>query len=446
MRMMIIRRKIVIACIAWIISASALSFFFFIPTFAQTKDELEAELQKIEAQIAQYEQAVAKTQSEKQTLANKINQLKKEQEKTQLQIKATNLEIATLDSRISETQSSIQGTEEKLAQGKEQIAGLLRSLHEQNQRSIVEVFFIENGFSALFSDLESIQKLSQSLIAKMSEVRVVKSDLETQRSDLESKQGEKKNLLSVQLLQKQSTQAKANEQSKILKKTQGKESQYQKMLADSKKHAQEIRDRIYELLDVRVQITFGDAVNIAEWASQQTGVRPALILAILTQESNLGKNVGTCNRLGDPPSKSWKTIMKPTRDQEPFLAITRELGMDPDTTPVSCPMHAADGSQIGWGGAMGPAQFIPSTWMLYKNKISSLTGTSPANPWDMRDAFVATALLMRDNGAASDASNAEWRAAMLYFSGSTNTKYRFYGDNVLALAQRYEDDIKALKQ
>ena len=31
-------------------------------------------------------------------------------------------------------------------------------------------------------------------------------------------------------------------------------------------------------------------------------MRPAFLLAILTQESDLGKNVGTCNRAGDPPS------------------------------------------------------------------------------------------------------------------------------------------------
>jgi len=42
--------------------------------------------------------------------------------------------------------------------------------------------------------------------------------------------------------------------------------------------------------------------------------------------------------------------MKPDRDQEPFLAITKELGRDPDMTPVSCPMRDKNGKRIGWGG------------------------------------------------------------------------------------------------
>jgi hypothetical protein len=35
---------------------------------------------------------------------------------------------------------------------------------------------------------------------------------------------------------------------------------------------------------------------------------------------------------------------------------------------------------------------------------------------------------------------------MKYFSGSTNTRFRFYGDNVLKLADKYQADIDALNQ
>jgi membrane-bound lytic murein transglycosylase B len=201
---------------------------------------------------------------------------------------------------------------------------------------------------------------------------------------------------------------------------------------------------MYELLGVGTQINFGEAVTIATWVEGVTDVPAAFLLAILTQESNLGKNVGTCNRPGDPPEKSWKVVMKPTRDQEPFKTITSELGRDPDITPVSCPMKNKDGSQMGWGGAMGPAQFIPSTWMGYRARVAAITGKA-ADPWDIRDAFVAAALLLKSNGA-DETRDGQWKAAMRYFSGGTNTRYRFYGDNVLATTAKYEQDIKDLKQ
>jgi membrane-bound lytic murein transglycosylase B len=107
-------------------------------------------------------------------------------------------------------------------------------------------------------------------------------------------------------------------------------------------------------------------------------------------------------------------------------------------------MKNKDGSQLGWGGGMGPAQFIPSTWIGYKDKVSALTGKSPADPWDIRDAFMAAALLLKNNGA-DGTRDGEWKAAMRYFSGSTNTRYRFYGDNVMALADKYKQDIADLE-
>ena len=46
-----------------------------------------------------------------------------------------------------------------------------------------------------------------------------------------------------------------------------------------------------------------------------------------------------------------------------------------------------------------PAQFIPSTWVMYEKRIASLTGHSIPNPWDPFDAFTASAILLADNGA-----------------------------------------------
>jgi membrane-bound lytic murein transglycosylase B len=104
-------------------------------------------------------------------------------------------------------------------------------------------------------------------------------------------------------------------------------------------------------------------------------------------------------------------------------------------------MRDKKGNQVGWGGAMGPAQFIPSTWMGYRAKVTNITGKT-ANPWDIRDAFIASALKLGADGAKT--KEGEWAAAMRYFSGSTNVRFRFYGDQVVARANAYQEDIDAL--
>ena len=96
---------------------------------------------------------------------------------------------------------------------------------------------------------------------------------------------------------------------------------------------------------------------------------------------------------------------------------------------------------------MGPAQFIPTTWQLYVDRIRKITGHNPPNPWDPFDAFAAAALLLKDNGAAAGTYSAERTAALKYLAGSNwkKTAYSFYGDDVMALAQKYQEQINILQ-
>lgn len=412
---------------------------------AAARQALEQELAEIERQIKAYEQQLLQIKGEKNTLQNKIRQLRNRQAALNLEIRATTLKISDLEKKMSVTLDDIARHEHILTSLRRQLGDYIRLIYQRDSFPFYYTFLLGGKLSDMLVDLEAYVQVSEGLQVLMNELKTTKAQLEAQAAILEEQRLENQNLLALSVLQQQTLASAVAEQNTLLKQTQGKESEYQKQLAANKQRAAEIRNRIYELLGVSQNITFGQAVEIATWVAKQTGVRAAFLLAVLTQESNLGKNVGTCNRPGDPPAKSWRVIMKPERDHEPWLAITKELGMNPDETPVSCPMRNKDGSQLGWGGAMGPAQFIPSTWQGYKGRVSAITGNSPANPWDIRDAFVAAAILLKANGA-DGTRNGDWKAAMRYFSGGTNPAYSFYGDSVLELTAKYEEDIAALDQ
>ncbi len=409
----------------------------------QEQEELQRQLKEIEAQIAQYQQELEGIKGEKSTLQNKINQLKKQQSTLNLQIKVTNLRIKELGGRMDNTQTAIEDSLTTIDQLQQQMARLIRLINEQEELPILYTFFANDNLSDIFGELDQHFQIFDSLGNLLDQTRKLKTQLDGQMQTLDQQQDDAQNLLSVKTLQQQQLAGSMDEQSSLLQQTKGKESNYQAVLSDKQKQAAEIRNRIYQLLGVTTQVTFGQALDIAQGVAAQTGVRAAFLLAVLTQESNLGKNVGTCNRPGDPPAKSWKVVMHPTRDRPLFSQITQELGLDSDTTPISCPMRDSKGKQIGWGGAMGPAQFIPSTWMGYKGKVEAITGKT-ANPWDIRDAFLAAGIKLAAGGATS--RGGEWAAAMRYFSGSTNTRYRFYGDSVVGMAAKYQSDIDKLNQ
>jgi hypothetical protein len=201
----------------------------------------------------------------------------------------------------------------------------------------------------------------------------------------------------------------------------------------------------FDLLGQTSTITFGEALALADSVASTTKIRPAFLLAILQEELSLEKTdlcyltnleTGEGIRAGDGASTS-KT-MDPARDIPDFLTITKALGKDPLKTLVTCPMS------FGWGGAMGPADFIPSTWMLYGSRVAKIT-SAPADPWNTKDAFLAAGLFLSDSGASSMTRTGEWNAAMIYFSGSADSGYDFYANGALTIEDKIAKEIETVQ-
>ena len=431
-----------------LISALALGLLPRFLIFAETspveeRQALEQELKKLEEEIYKYDQDIEKTEQEKETLENKISSLKSKIKKLDLQIYQGSIVIKDLGLQIKDTENSIEKTSLKIEETKKRLAVILRTIYEEDQKPLIEIL-LSDGFSEFFDDLVALEALNTSSKQLLENIKSLKVTLENQKKSLDEEKGATERQLQIQTIQKQESEKARKDQEYFLKLT---EAEYQKYLKEREgiaQKAQEIRSRIFELIGVPEAPTFGEAYDIAKFVSAQTGVRPALLLAVLTQESNIGKNVGQCfvTNLQNGDGVKLKTgqavskVMNPSRDIPYFMEIVQVLGRDPKNTPVSCPMS------IGWGGAMGPAQFIPSTWANpqynYGQKVAELTGKT-ADPWNIKDAFLAAGLYLKNLGAESN----EFRAVMKYFSGSSWSKWEeFYGNSVLSIAKQYEEDIK----
>jgi membrane-bound lytic murein transglycosylase B len=292
----------------------------------------------------------------------------------------------------------------------------------------------------VFREIDAFQTLKNALNSSFTQMAALRDDLSARKSALEDKQTEAQQVRTAQVIAKQAVQDDEKQKQNILTTTKGQEAAYQDLIANKQQQAAAIRAALFGLRDSGA-IPFGTAYQYAKEASAKTGVSPALILAILTQESDLGTNTGSClvtnlstgNGKGKNTGTPFANVMKAPRDTDPFQTITAALGRDWPTTPVSCPQST------GYGGAMGPAQFIPSTWMLYKDRLSRVTGEDMPDPWNARTAIFATALYMSDMGADAGTRTAERNAACKYFSGRTcSGSISVYGDSVMEL----RDDIQ----
>ncbi len=417
--------------------AAVFIFFLFLnvshaETEAQRRARLQSELQKLEKEIKEQQAIVDTLSGQRQSLERDIGLLNAKIKKSELAIKQRNYAISKLRSEINLLNSKLGNLDEKLKREKESLAQILRKNQQMDDVSMVELILNKRNISNIFLDMANFGTVKDALNASFKEIADTKGNINERKKILEEKKAEEYKLRELQALEKAKVVKAKREKDYILRTTKGEESKYKQLLEYKKRTAADIRAALFSLRDTK-GINFGDAYNYAKYASSKTGVRPALILGIIAQESNLGKNVGT---------GTWTKDMHPTRDRPIFKKLMAELGFNPDDMPVS------KKPWYGWGGAMGPAQFIPSTWILYKDRIAKLAGENPPNPWNPKTAFVATALLMKDNGADAGTRYAERLAALRYFAGWRNAKkpaYAFYGDGVMELADNFQRQIDILE-
>ncbi len=416
-------------CSVLAIALAPLSLYADTPSDQQA--QLQAQLDQLNQEISANQAKLAGQQTQRATLENQVAILDSQIKEAQLEIKQRNLTIQQVRGQIAQTQAGIATLDTKVAAGEASLAQILREMAEIDNTPLAEQ--ILNGtLGDAFKDMNDFDTLNKSLQNSFTTMAAQRSDLSARQQALEDQNQQESDLLQAQQAQAASLQNTENQKQTLITETKGQESLYQQIIANQQKNAAQIKQQLFALNGASHTASFGDMYTYAKEASALTGVEPAFILGILREESNLGQNIGTGN---------WKTDMNPNRDQPIFQQICSSLGLDPDAQKVS------KKPWYGWGGAMGPAQFIPSTWQLYQDRITKASGQNPANPWDPRTAVFAAALLLKDNGGDTQTAAAERLAAQRYLAGwknASNPAYAFYGNDVMGFTAEYQQDINVL--
>ncbi|MCE9585231.1 lytic murein transglycosylase [Candidatus Nomurabacteria bacterium] len=412
------------------------------------KDFCRNELSQIEAQLADLLKKQDEQKKQTGTLKGDVDYLTSQINALKTKIKARALVIAQLKVSIKEKTTKIVALSDKIDREHESLAQLLRNTNEFDNENLVHLVLSDKNMSSFYSDLESYVSIKKAIKKSVELITGVKVETEVQKKDLQTKQDAETNAkVELETAQKKVAQSET-EKKQLLSISKQKESEYAKLAAEKKVRADKIRAALFQLRDTKA-IPFGTALNYANLASQKTGVRPAFILAILTQESNLGTDQGSCyltnfdtgEGASSKSGKIFKNVMHPTRDIPPFISITKDLGRDPYKTLVSCPIGG-----YGYGGAMGPAQFIASTWSGLESKIARYLDVANPDPWEPRDAFMASAVFLADLGADAGTYTSEKTAACRYYGGgkSCTSVTTPYGVSVMKKATDIQTNIDFL--
>ncbi len=411
------------------------------------KARLEAELASLEKEIAAKQKQLEAQKGQSTSISRDIAILTSQIEKSKLDIKSKNLTIKKLGGEINQKNKTIQSLSIKIENEKESLAQMIRKEREIGELPLLALILSKESISDVYGDIDSFSSIKKGIQDSVDEIRGIKRNTEVEKKTLEQKKNAETDAKMEIENSKKKVELSEAEKKKLLEASKKTEAEYQKILSEKAKRRNEILTALFNLRDTAA-IPFSKALEYANLASKKTGIRPAFLLAILTQESNLGANVGSCYLsnpttgagVGAKSGKVFPNVMKPTRDVQPFLTITSELGRDPYKTLISCPY-----GNVGYGGAMGPSQFIPSTWQIIRGRVATSLGIKTADPWNPRDAFMASAIYLTDLGAGTQTYTSERNAACKYYSGrSCDNKTpanSFYGDSVLSKATNIQTNM-----
>lgn len=397
------------------------------------KEYCKGELAQIEAELARLIDLQKQQQKQTGTLTGDVNYLTSQINALKAKIKARALVISQLKVAITEKISKIGTLSEKIERQHQSIAQLLRNTNDFDNESMVHLVLSDSSLSSFYDDLESYASIKAAVKTSVDELRGIKNETESEKKDLEKKRNAETDAKAeLESAQQKVAQSEADKKQllAISKKT---EAAYQQLAAEKKAQADKIRSALFPLANTSQKIEFGTALAYANEANKLTGIDPAFLLAILTQESNLGSNVGQCyltdqatgSGVGKNTGTPFLNVMKPMGmpgrkgDVEDFLRITGKLGLVWNQTAISCPIAGVG----GYGGAMGPAQFIPTTWTLFETRLKNLLGHD-ANPWAPKDAFMASSMYLTDLGGVGASVSAQNIAACKYYgSGGASCSY-----------------------
>ena len=247
---------------------------------------LQAELTQVEADEAAAQKQLDSAQAQSASLSRDINVLTARIKAAQLDIKAKNLLIQSLGNDITIKENHISDLQANIDSGKQSLADTMRKMHELDSYSLPEVLLSQTSVSGFFTDIDTFQSVQSSLQTTFDQLQADQASTTAERDALDVRRNTEMDAKYVIQQQEASIASDQTQKKQLLSISKGNEKSYSSLVAQKQARAVQIRAALFSLRD-SAAIPFGQALQYANVAYQKTGVRPAFLLAILTQESAL---------------------------------------------------------------------------------------------------------------------------------------------------------------
>ncbi|MBM2820250.1 MAG: Peptidase [Candidatus Berkelbacteria bacterium] len=229
----------------------------FRPARAADLDTLRQEQQKkIEELNAAKKAADAKMQ-EAQSLKNEIKVLDASIAQIEAAIAETNFNIDSTQQQIDETQRQIDQKEAELAVQKENLYETMRVMYETPPESTTEIILGSNSLSEIVDRAQYIESLEYQIETTIKVIYQLKSELESQRNELEKKKGELSDLKSQQQAQKRGLDSQKSQKAAMVAQATDAQKAFEQRAATARASLDQLNAQINAITGNRNRISYG---------------------------------------------------------------------------------------------------------------------------------------------------------------------------------------------
>lgn len=216
-------------------------------------DAKNAEIQALQQQVTAYQSQVDSIDGQAQTLQSALNSISKSQKSLKTNLVVTSKKLDTTSLIIQQNQNQIGTLGQGIQKNTSALSETVRSLYENDQQTLAGLLLSNSSVSDFLRDVDDLSQVQSKLKNQVVSMQVAKSSLEQAQLTLAQKKSELQNLKGTLSDQKQVVDAEANQKADLLAQTRGQETQYQKLLDDTKARVAALNK---ELFDYESQLKF----------------------------------------------------------------------------------------------------------------------------------------------------------------------------------------------
>ncbi len=393
------------------------------PAYAKDKstDDIAKKKKSLKNDIEDLNKQLKKKEKQKKVLEQNLGSVQRAAYLTKQVIDNTQKQIQKTQKDIEKKEKEIELLEKNEEQKILILKKMMREMYERKQQPFIYILLEKNNFLDTATSVDNFLRMKEKILSAIGEIKQTREEIDRDKKELSEMKSKKEDLLAQKVKQKKVLDnQKYGLQIQVKEKVAG--------IQKIQRKLNKLRSSLARFLGKSININ--DIVDAVKFASKRTGVRKEFLMAMLDKESDLGRFTGGC---------TYKNTRVKSSEKKIFKEICKELGYNYKKRKISCSLS------YGYGGAMGVAQFMPSTWQTYKKSIAGYTGHNPPDPWNLLDGVVGMAEKLRRAGA--NKKSGEHYAAKLYYCGGPgsaywNTHCEAYADTVKSWSRGYDEYFK----